>query len=180
MRRKGHELLVHEGTLSFETIGHLLAELKARAKEHKLPQGVYKRLLIVTIESLENIYKYREHFEDQHHLMAYYPPRFTIIKENKYFLIKARNLLNNADAETLSSRIEKIRSMDPQALQESYNLIINNGKYTKKGGAGLGFVEMARAAAKPLDFTIRKVDGSFSCFTLKISVSVTNGNGKLS
>jgi len=179
MHRKGDELLVHEGTLSFETIGHLLAELKVRAKERELPQGVYKRLLIVTIESLENIYKYREHFEDQHHLMTYFPPRFTIRKDKEFYLVKARNLLNNADTETLRSRIERIRSMNPQALQESYNLIINNGKYTKKGGAGLGFVEMARAAAKPLDYTISKVDNSFSFFTLKISVSLTNGNGKL-
>ncbi len=178
MRKKGDELLVHEGILSFETIGHLLAELKARAKEREVPQGVYKRLLIVTIESLENIYKYREHFEDQHHLMIYYPPFFTIKKGKDYYQVKARNLLNNADAETLSNQIEKIRSMDSSTLQEYYNKIINNGKYTKKGGAGLGFVEMARAAAKPLDFTISKLDDSFSSFTLKVSVSLTNGNGK--
>ena len=43
-------------------------------------------------------------------------------------------------------------------------------------GAGLGFMEIARRASKPIEFDFADVDGDYAFFTLKASDMRTGGS----
>ena len=86
------EVLLHyKGQLEFDTIGDLIHQLKDRVRDHQVKYVVYKKILMVMIESLENIIRYREHFANNDFILLNYPPEFTISLSNNLFIIESAN-----------------------------------------------------------------------------------------
>ena len=54
-------IIKHEGVVQFETIGNLINLLKEKMKNIEVKIVIYKKILSVLIETLENIYKYSEY-----------------------------------------------------------------------------------------------------------------------
>ena len=52
-----------------------------------------------------------------------------------------------------------------------YKDIIKNSDISDKGGAGLGFVDMARKSGRKLEFDFEKLDDNFSFFSLRTTIS---------
>jgi hypothetical protein len=52
-----------------------------------------------------------------------------------------------------------------------YKEIIKNTQISEKGGAGLGFVDMARKSGEKLEFTFSDMDAEYDFFCLKVNIS---------
>ncbi len=50
--------------------------------------------------------------------------------------------------------MEQINNLDKDGLKDLYKEIIKNTTISEKGGAGLGFVDMARKSGQPLEYSI--------------------------
>ena len=57
-------VLHFKGKLTFECIGILLNDLKNRKETYNIQPVLYKKLLTLMIEVLENVLKYSDNFED--------------------------------------------------------------------------------------------------------------------
>ncbi len=86
------------------------------------------------------------------------------------FSISSGNLISNADLPSLTERIQHINSLTREELQGLYRQTLRNKKVNESGGAGLGFIEMARRASQPLEFAARTVDDGHSFFTLHVVI----------
>ena len=53
----------------------------------------------------------------------------------------------------LRTRIDNVNNQDREELKDLYKTTITNGEFTAQGGAGLGFIEMAKTAGNKLEYT---------------------------
>jgi hypothetical protein len=165
------EIIVnYSGILTFETMGSLLAQLEEGIKKHNIKVGVYKKLLSMMIETLENIYRYNDSFDKIATLDELHFPRFCMLYNGNEFVISSGNPILNKDVETLNERLKNVNSLKSDELRDLYKKTITNGRFSMKGGAGLGFIEMAKASSQKLKFKFEEVNEEYSYFSLEIIV----------
>lgn len=157
--------------LTFEGIGILLNELKNRKEAFDIHPVLYKKLLTLMIEVLENVLKYSDNFEDFTDNSPDYLPEFELKLGNNGFILVSRNPVRNEDRKLISDRIEKINTSGEKELKKIYRETITNGMFTEKGGAGLGFIEMARITSHDLEFAFHPATAGYSIFELIINIS---------
>jgi hypothetical protein len=94
----------------------------------------------------------------------------TIGQENGDYVIYAGNLVQRSDVERLRARLSQIRAMNKEELRSLYKERLRGDPEEGSKGAGLGFMEIARRASKPIEFDFTDVDDEHAFFTLKASV----------
>ena len=164
-------ILSHRGTLKYDTIGELINNLKKTVSRLKIKLGIYKKLLLVMIESLENILKYNENFDINSNIRTKFTPEFKIEKDDEKYFLTSVNVIFNKDIPMLENKINHVNTLDSDGLKKLYKSTITNGRFTHKGGAGLGFIEMAKTAGNKLEYNFKTLSTEYSLYTLRVSMS---------
>jgi Family of unknown function (DUF6272) len=94
----------------------------------------------------------------------------TIGREGDGYVIHAGNLVSHSDVERLRERLSKIRSMNKEELRAVRKERLRGDPEEGSKGAGLGLMEIARRASKPIEFDFSDVDDEHAFFTLKAAV----------
>jgi hypothetical protein len=163
-------ILNHRGTLKYDTIGELINNLKKTVSRLKIKLGIYKKLLLVMIESLENILKYNENFDINSHIRTNFTPEFKIEKDDEKYFLTSVNVVFNKDIPMLENKINHVNTLDSEGLKKLYKSTITNGRFTHKGGAGLGFIEMAKISTEKIQYSFKKIDNDYSIYRLCIII----------
>ncbi len=168
------ETILHcKGSLSFESIASLLNELKSKKQQYEIKVVVYKKLLSLIIESLENMLKYEDYYKDFVQENPEFMPEFRLEKDGKNFMISTMNPILNKHIKELKGKIDKVNGLDLEGLKTYYRSTITNGRFTPKGGAGLGFIEMAKITMSNLEYDFKKINRKYSVFKLLINLNST-------
>jgi hypothetical protein len=80
------------------------------------------------------------------------------------------NLVAKEHIDPLVARIEQLSAMDKTGLKKLYKEILKMDLPPDAQSAGLGLVDMARKATRPLEYTVTPVNEQLSFFTLKAVV----------
>jgi hypothetical protein len=94
----------------------------------------------------------------------------TIGREGDDYVVHAGNLVARSDVEPLRERLSKIRSMNKEELRALRKERLRAGPEEGSKGAGLGLMEIARRASKPIEFDFADVDDKHAFFTIRASV----------
>lgn len=164
--------LSYKGEVTYDNIGALLSELKIKMEEQGFRLGTYKKVLAVMVECLENIYKYISNTKDKDTMNDKYPSYFSLEAFEGYFILKAGNPLLNEDRGKLEEKLVKVNALNEIELKDMYKAIITDGKFTEKGGAGLGFIEMIKTTGNKIEFTFDEIDNRFSFFNITLNIPV--------
>jgi len=163
-------LLSYAGPLKYDTIGHLIRELKDKVSDLGLKLVLYKKILLVMIEALENILKYNEHFKEKTDLKKQYLPKFNIRRLDDKFILTSSNAVYNSDIQELTDKLTLINNLDSEGLKKLYKATITNGQFTHKGGAGLGFIEIAKISSEKIIFSFEPIDDELSYYMLQVVI----------
>lgn len=136
-----------------------------------IPVGTYKRILLVVIETLENIMKHSENGNQQVAHDESTAPVLSVIKNGEQFQVISSNLINQNIVKTLKHRIDFLNTLDQQGIKDYYKETITNGVFTKTGGAGLGLIEIARISGKRIDYEFMPVDNQYVRYTQFVTIS---------
>ncbi|MGC8824677.1 MAG: SiaB family protein kinase [Bacteroidales bacterium] len=164
-------ILSYQGQLNFEIIGHLLNALKEETDARDIPLAHYKKILSVMIEILENVFKYNEHFEKASYLFPDHAPMFYIEHTHDGYILVSGNPILNKDIEKLQKHIDHINALDKEGLRQLFRSTLTNGEFSSKGGAGLGFIEMAKVSGEKIAYSFTPIDETYSYYTCKILIS---------
>lgn len=164
-------ILQYKGKFTFERIGILLNDLKNKKDTYKIDPVQYKKLLTLMIEILENVLKYSDRFEVFVLDHPDYQPEFELNLNEDGFILTSRNPVRDKDKKEISRRINKINTSDDDELKKIYRNTITNGIFTEKGGAGLGFIEMAKITTNTLVFSFKPIEKGFSYFELSLHIN---------
>ncbi|MBN4051473.1 SiaB family protein kinase [bacterium AH-315-M05] len=88
--------------------------------------------------------------------------------------ITSVNLTDNSNIEFLKSKLSDINNLDKDELRALSLETLSTGKLSEKGGAGLGFIEMARKTGQKLEFDFEKVNDKSSFFYLLLKLQGKN------
>lgn len=131
---------------------------------------VKKRVFSIMVECLQNITRHQNPEEtivtdnDSSGI-------FVIQKKGDHFYITTGNIVSKDDIAKLRSLLEKINSLEKEALDQYYKQVLNDGLVSNKGGAGLGLIDMAKKSGNKLLFDFEKINDDYSYFYLHTAVS---------
>jgi hypothetical protein len=164
------EIIEFNGAIHYDTIGELIHQFKNRVHILGVHTGTYKKLLLVMIESLENIMKYSEYPTNHEQEVSAFIPVFSIIRDKNHYMITASNMVENKNIEPLGDRINYLNNLSQQELKDFYKAIITNGKFSTRGGAGLGLIEIAKISGNKIQHEFIPVTDNYSMFIMKVRV----------
>ena len=161
-------ILSYRGPLSFGTIDWLLSEFKMASQDHELSFKTYKKMISIMIEALENISRYDDQFQCNGDKKSGFCPSCQISRNSSNIELITKNPVKNEDVDLLRARIDNVNSRNKAELKELYKTTITNGEFTAKGGAGLGFIEMARTAGNKLEYDFEGLSKDYSLYTFRV------------
>jgi len=165
-------ILSYQGPFSFSTIDWLLSEFKLAAQDHELPFKTYKKMISVMIEALENVSKYSDQLQCNGEASADFCPSCMISRSDSLIEMETRNPVKRRDVKPLRSRIDEVNNQDSDALKALYKSTITNGQFSVNGGAGLGFIEMAKTTGSKLEYTFENLTKDYSLYTFRVSMNI--------
>jgi hypothetical protein len=167
---KDKTIIEHRGGIQYETIGELIQKFKNQTQNNGIQMATYKRLLLIMIESLENIMKYCELPEGvQNNNNSHYSV-FSIHQNNKSYIITTANPIKRKNITHLAERLDYINALDKQSLKELYKKTITNGQFSNLGGAGLGLIEIAKISDNKINYEFLPINDEFIQLKLVITV----------
>ena len=92
-------------------------------------------------------------------------------KNDNEYIITSGNPVTNDTKDKIIDKLEQINKLDKDGLKALYKDIIKTGSISEKGGAGLGFVDMARKSGEKLVYDFKEIDGDSSFFSLQTLIS---------
>lgn len=85
------------------------------------------------------------------------------------YVVSAGNVVEAADGETLTQRVQGLAAMDRAGLKAEYKEQLRKPRDgNAASGAGLGLIDMARKAAEPLSCSLRTLDDGRAFFSLRV------------
>lgn len=161
-------ILKYQGPLSFSTIDWLLSEFKIAATDHDLSFKTYKKMISIMIEALENITKYSDQINHNIGENEDHCPSCQINSNSATIELITKNPVKVNDVELIRAKIENVNSRSKEELKQLYRSTITNGDFSPKGGAGLGFIEMARTAGNKLEYSFENLTNEYSLYTFRV------------
>lgn len=160
-------ILVYEGEFTQEITKSVLAMAERNMDSMGEESSVKRKVFNVMVECLQNIVKHGEGYKAGEEA---YSAIFMVGKRGDEYVIASGNPLENKDVEALKAKLDQVNSLDKEGLKQLYKDIIKSTNLSDKGGAGLGFIDMARKSGQKLEYNFIAIDSKRSFFTLKTTI----------
>ncbi|MFQ3212947.1 MAG: hypothetical protein ACI9L9_000709 [Marivirga sp.] len=161
-------ILVYEGEFTQEITKSVLAMAERNMDSMGEESSIKRKVFNVMVECLQNIVK---HSDDFNPLSAKRNAAIFIIgKEDDRYVITSGNPVDSETAGSLKKRIDEINELDREGLKSMYKNIIKTNHLSDKGGAGLGFVDMARKSGQKLGYNFEDMGDGFHFFSLTTTI----------
>jgi hypothetical protein len=171
MLKKPQDIILHfRGQLNYDIIGELIGSLKDNMKLRHARFGLYKKILTLLIESLENIVRYYLEISHRKQLFRDNPPEIKIEAVDEFYFLEASNVIRNHDIPPLEKKMTDLNHYSKDKIKELYKSTITDGKFSEKGGAGLGIIEMAKIVDKDIEYQFTPLNDEFSIFKIRLII----------
>lgn len=163
---ENHILLIYQGFFDQDMVKSVLSITEKKLIGEQVVEGTRKKLFNIIMEGLQNICK---HQTTEGLDLA--NPFFMIGKNNNEFNIVTGNIIDNTKVTIVKDKIDHINSLSPEDLKEYYKQARLNSVISNVGGAGLGFIDMARKSGNKLEYRFYNINERFSYFILNNKVN---------
>lgn len=164
-------ILVYEGDFTQESTKSILAMAERNLDSSGEESSIKRKVFNVMVEALQNIVKHSSEHGTKAGSLISQSAIFMISKDDGRYCIMTGNPISKSNVPALTKNLEHLNSQSKEGLKEMYKNIIKNTQISEKGGAGLGFVDMARKSGEKIEFQFPEMDDDHSFFCLKVNVS---------
>ncbi|MDF1546236.1 MAG: SiaB family protein kinase [Bacteroidales bacterium] len=168
--KKNNINLAYEGEITHQiTKAFTSLTESSMAKEDDF-NTVQKKVFHVMVECLQNISK---HAENRNSIVTSKDGRgiFMISKDDAEYNVTTGNVINNDKVDKLRETLENINSLDKDGLTVLYKQQMREGRLSDRGGAGLGFIDIARKTGQKLVYSFLTINEKRSFFVLTSTIS---------
>jgi hypothetical protein len=122
------------------------------------------------VECLQNISK---HAENRNNIVTSKDGRgiFMISKDKSEYNVTTGNVVDNDKVVILRDILESINKLDKEGLKKLYKQQMREGRLSERGGAGLGFIDIARKTGQKLIYSFLTINEEKSFFVLTSTIS---------
>lgn len=129
-----------------------------------------KRVFSIMVECLQNITRH-QFIDNKANVSSERNGMFVICNKDKSYQMTSGNVVEKTAIPHLTSLLKKVNSLNKDELKDYYKQVLEDGSISKKGGAGLGLIEMARKSGNKLFYTFDPLDDEVSYFYMNTSIS---------
>lgn len=162
-----HELdtaFCYRGAFSEQFTGTIL-EI-SEGSSFRTSSHLNRKVSFLLVECFQNIIKHGENIEvEQTEDDGLFSFRLTTAG----FTINSINHLLTEEVQTLRSWVDQLNLLDSASLKKLYLQQLSNNELSKKGGAGLGLIELARKSGQKLQYQFELLDERYSRFHQQVS-----------
>lgn len=171
-RMKIHQInLIYEGEVTHEITKAFTALTEENMTKEAESNSTQMKVFHIIVESLQNISKHAEGLAENHSEDLRGVGSFLIAKSNTDYFIIAGNIVERHKVGEIKSLLEQINSLDKDGLKKLHKEKMRKGRMSEKGGAGLGFIDIARKSGNKLGFEFKNIDETASFFIINAQVS---------
>lgn len=156
-------ILMYEGEVNHEIIKTLIYTLENNLKRTQISRAIQKKVFCIIVEVIQNIEKhyYRSDFKKGAILVVHNEEDILIITGNK---------VKKEQYEVISGYEAILRNKSREEIRKMFVEQLERGTLSKKGGAGLGFLYVARKSNNNLEFYFEELRDNFLNFILKVKL----------
>lgn len=168
--KKNNINLAYEGEITHQITKAFTSLTENNMIKDEDYSSVQKKVFHVMVECLQNISK---HADNQFNFVESKDGRgiFLVSKDETEYNVTTGNVVKNDKIDELKSMLEHINQLDKASLNKLYKQKIKEGRLSEKGGAGLGFIDIARKTGQKLVYSFIKIDEEKSFFVLTSTIS---------
>jgi hypothetical protein len=170
-------IFAYSGFVTEPVLSGVGEALKRKLKIDDADTKTLRSVFAVFVEQMQNIIRYSAEKMSERHSDGTGNPLaeirhgiLTIGKEGNEYVVYSGNLVERSDVERLRARLSQIRDMNKDELRALHKERLRSGPEEGSKGAGLGFMEIARRASKPIEFDFVDVDAHHAFFSFKATV----------
>lgn len=157
-------MFVYRGVVTSENSVPLLMLLEKEMENSEFGFIGRKRLFMFVLESLQNVSRHSDKKEYSNMSLVIYS------KVKGGYTVTTGNVISTLGIADLKSRLDEINNLKTSEIRSVYRQMLSNSEFSKKGGAGLGLIEMAKKTGNRLDYDFIDLDDSNSYFILSKTV----------
>ena len=158
-------ILAYHGDFTQETTKSILTMAERGLEAAEEDPSIKRRVFNVMVESLQNIVKHNDAPAGIQRAI------FLVGREANRYTIMSGNPLHKNRVDALKETLNRLNTLDKEGLKGLYKDIIKDATLSEKGGAGLGFVDMARKSGDKLTFDFPEMSNDYCFFCLSVNVS---------
>ena len=159
-----HLVFVYRGGVTAENSVLLLSLLEKEMDNSEFGLQGRKRLFMFVLESLQNVSKHGDQDKSAKMSLVVYS------RHNGGYTVTTGNVIDSANVNDLKMRLTEIKKLSPDEIKAFYRQLLVSTEFNKKGGAGLGLIEMARKTGNKLDFDFITLNKDYSYYVLSKTV----------
>ena len=168
---KAHEItLVYEGEITHQITKAFTSLTESNMAKEEESGSVQRKVFHVMVECLQNISKHADDFGSNDYLFSG-RGIFMVSKGDTEYTVTTGNAIDNSKKSILEDMLVHINSLDREELNELYKKQIREGRLSDKGGAGLGFIDIARKTGRKLEYHFLPINEDISFFLLTSTIS---------
>ncbi len=168
--KKNNINLAYEGEITHQITKAFTSLTENNMIKEEDPNAVQKKVFHVMVECLQNISK---HAENRNNIVTSKDGRgiFMVSKNDLEYNVTTGNVIDNDKVPELREMLENINRLDPDGLKKLYKQQMREGRLSERGGAGLGFIDIARKTGQKLVYSFLTINEEKSFFVLTSTIS---------
>lgn len=160
-------VMAYAGHFDQEVIKSILKYAEDKLESSGIDELVKRKIFNVMVEMLQNITKH-QYIENE----PLAKPIFLLLEKTEYYLLVTGNLIEKSKIKDVWAKIDKINQMNPDELKAYYKEMRLASRISDVGGAGLGFIDMARKTGNKLEYECQDINSdNYEFFTLQTRIN---------
>jgi len=160
---------IHIGNFDREVTDAVISLTEKNLQTEEESSKMKKKIFAIMVESIQNITRHQTADDNEDDLGL-----FIIKKSNDRYYITTGNSIEKDSIPTITELIQNVNVLDKDELKAYYKKILNEGELSEKGGAGIGFIDMARKSGNKLSYKFIDLNNSKSYFYFQTIPSLVN------
>ena len=138
-------------------------EMELNAEDKKTKKRVFHTL----VEILQNMQRHSVELKDS---IDFGSGLFMLGKKDTFYYIITSNRIESHAIPNLTRALETVNNSTIEELRTMYKKQLRDGKLSRKGGAGLGLIDIARKTGEKLEYLFLPIDRETQYFVLKSEI----------
>lgn len=159
-------IIIYQGLFDQDIIKSMITMTEKKLIQDHVDEGLRRKLFNVMVEGLQNICKHQFKGEEPD-----YNPFLMIGAEDNHYNMSTGNLIEKEKIATVEEKLNHINTLNRDELKEYHKNARLNSVISSVGGAGLGFIDMARKSGNKFEFKFYDVNDTYSFFVLYTKIS---------
>lgn len=163
-------LFLYTGIYNYQAVNTHLITIKQYLESHIDSKQIVRKIYRVLVECIENINKHGFSFKrDNAEANSIYGYVVLAVDDNQY-TIYVGNFISNDEIYSIKSTFDTIVELEREELRDAYNQKLHHTELSPKQGMGIGIIDIALMAKKPIKYITKPFNDDVSFFALEIII----------